>query len=386
MRRPGERQRVTLLELFFDLAFVFALTQLSRKLFEDLTWNGAFQTFVLLLAMSWIWTLTAWLTDRLEPRHPAVQLVVLGTMVASLVMAAVVPEAFGGQGLVFAAVSAVVHIGVTLFLLLVLPEPQRQAAQRILLWSGVSAALWIAGGFARGAGRGTLWILAAAVDYIAFALRYPTPGLGRMTNPDWPLGAEHLAERHRQFFIIALGELILVTGLTFSQNDLDADHIAAFGASIATTVLFWRIYVHRAGELLGQAIAAVPDPVRLTRPVALAHLVMVAGVVVTAVGNELVITQPLGDIRPAWIATLLGGPVLFVAGRARLEHTVFGRVSRNRPIALLTLLALAPPLLFAPPLLAAVAVALVLTGVAVSDASRSRGHPPEAPAPASTPA
>ncbi|MEU4481851.1 low temperature requirement protein A [Micromonospora sp. NPDC023966] len=366
---------MALLELFFDLAFVFALTQLSRVLVSNLTWSGAYQTFVLLLALWWIWTVTAWLTNRLDPRRPAVQLVVLGTMIASLVMAAVLTDAFGERGLVFASVSAVLHLAVPLFLTVALPEPERRTAWRILVWSTGTAALWFAGGLTGGAIRGVLWTLAAALDYAAFTLRFPTPRLGRVTAPEWPVSAEHLAERHRQLFIIALGELILVTGLTSTRTDFTADRTTAFAASILSTVLFWRIYVHRAGELLDDAIAVAADPVRLTRPMALAHLTMVAGVVVTAVGDELVITHPVGHGHPTWVVVLLGGPALFVAGRALLEHTVFGRVSPDRPIALLTLLVLSAPLLFAPPLLATVAVAAVLAAIVLIDTRRAHRSP-----------
>ena len=381
LRRPGKAQPVTLLELFFDLAFVFALTQLSRTLIDNLTWSGAYQTLVLLLAVLWVWTLTAWVTDRLDPEHPAVQAVVLATMVGGLVMGAALAESFGRHGLVFAAVATVIHLGVMLFLILALSGPERRTGQRLLFWAAATAGLWLSGGIVGGTARAALWGAAAAVDYIAFALRFPTPGLGRVVVEDWPLVAEHLADRHRQLFIIALGELILVAGLTFSQGDLDADRSAAFGASILTTVLVWRIYVYRAGELVDEAITASADPIRLTRPVALAHLIMVAGVVVTAVGDELVIAQPLGRTHPAWIAVLHGGPALFIVGRARLEHAVFGRVSANRSIALLALLALTPPMLFLPPLGAAVAVAAVLGAVTGSDAYRARRRPAAPPLP-----
>jgi low temperature requirement protein LtrA len=337
-RGPGDRHPVGLLELFFDLAFVFALTQLSRKLISDLTWTGAYQTLVVLLAMWWVWTLTAWLTNRMDPRRPGVQAVVLGTMIASIVMAAVLTRAFDERAIVFASVLAALHVAVMLFLTVALPEPERRTAGRLLVWSTGTAALWLAGGLTGGTAREVLWTLGAAVDYAAFALRYPTPRLGRVSTTDWPVAAEHLAERHRQLFIIALGELILVTGLTFTRADLTADRTGAFAASILTTTLLWRIYVYRAGELLGEAIAAAADPVRLTRPVALAHLAMVADIVVTAVGDELVVTQPFGHNHPAWVAVLVGGPALFLVGRSVLEQTVFGRVSPDRPIALLLLL------------------------------------------------
>jgi low temperature requirement protein LtrA len=180
--------------------------------------------------------------------------------------------------------------------------------------------------------------------------------------------------------------LILVTGLAFSGSGLGADRSAALVVSFATTVLLWRIYIYRAGELLGTAIAAARDPLRVGYAQAYSHLIMVAGIVVTAVGQELVITHPLGHTRLAWIAVILGGPALFLAGRAIFEYAVFARVSRDRPIGLLALAVAAPVTLLLPPLLAAIAATAVLAGIAIADAARAREQPPEPPSPPGGPA
>jgi len=382
LRRPGEPQRAAFLELFFDLVFVFALATLSQELIERLGWSGGFQTLVLLLALWWVWSLTAGITDRFGPQRLAIQLMVIATMLGSLVMGAALPEAFGGQGLVFAGVYVGIQISRSLFLVLALRghEVHRTGA-RVLFWFGVSAVPWLAGALAQGASRGALWTLAVAVDYTAGGLRYPTPGFGRAPTSEWPVVAEHIAERYRQFFIIALGELILITGFTFTRSGFAAGRTAAVVVSFAITVLLWRIYIYRAGELLGAAITGAPDPLRLSLPASYAHLVMVASIVATAAGAEVVIAHPFGHTQPAWIAVILGGPALFLAGRALFEYAVFARVSRDRPIGLLVLVALAPAMLLVPPLLVALAAAVVLAGVAGSDAARARGRPPEQPSP-----
>jgi low temperature requirement protein LtrA len=381
LRSPEDPQRATFLELFFDLAFVFALTQLSQVLSQRLDRSGAFQTLVLLLAMWWIWFSTAWITNRLDPRRPAVQMVVIATLVGSLVMTAALPEAFGGYALIFAGSFAVIQVGRLLTLMIAQRSDPQHGFTRVLFWAAVSAVPWIVGAFVHGTARGALWTLAAAIDYTLFALGYPTPRLGRLPASRQPLLAEHLAERYRQFFIIALGELILVTGLAFSGGGFAVDRSAAFIVSIATTVLLWRIYIYRAGELLSAAIAAAPDQFRLARSTSYGHLVMVAGIVVTAVGDKLLITHPLGHTRAAWIAVILGGPALFLAGRAGFEYLVFARVSWDRPIGLLVLAALAPGMLLVPPLVVGLAATAVLAGIAICDAARSRGHPPEPPSP-----
>jgi len=105
----------------------------------------------------------------------------------------------------------------------------------------------------------------------------------------------------------------------------------------------------------------------------------VAGIVLTAVGDEIVITHPVGHARPAWIAVMLAGPGLFLVGRAIFEYAVLARVSRNRWIGLLVLAALTPVTLHTPPLIVALAASAVLTGVAAGDASRARGRPSETP-------
>jgi low temperature requirement protein LtrA len=250
-----------------------------------------------------------------------------------------------------------------------------------LIWFCISAVPWIAGALVQGAAREALWTLAVVVDYMAGRLRYPTPRLGRSPSSELPSMAEHLAERHRQFFIIALGELILLSASTLGDHGFARDRTAAFVVSVATTVLFWRIYIYRAGEVAASAIAASTDPARLGLSAFYAHLVMVAGVVVTAVGAELVIAHPSGHTEPASIAVILGGPALFLAGRARFEYAVFARVSPDRPIGLLALAALTPVMLLVSSLLVALAAAAVLAGIAIADAIRARGHPPEPPSP-----
>ncbi|WP_327648064.1 low temperature requirement protein A [Micromonospora zamorensis] len=382
LRKPGDPQRATFLELFFDLAFVYVLVQLGQVLSQNLTWRGAFHTLVLLLAVWWVWCSTATVPDRFDPQRPTIQLLVIATLVGSLLMAVALPEAFGAQGLVFAGAYVVVQVGRSIGLLIALRGHELQrGALRVVIWFCVSAVPWIAGALVHGTVREALWLLAVAIDYLAGKLRYLTPGLGRSPPSELPSAAEHLAERHRQFFIIALGEMILVSASTLGGSGFAPDRTTAFLVSIAATVLLWRIYIYRAGELSASAIAGSRDPARLGLSAFYAHLVMVAGVVVAAVGAELVIAHPSGHPEPAWIAIILGGPALFLAGRSRFEYVVFSRVSRDRPIGLLALAALTPLMFLVPPIVAALAAAAVLAGVAISDAARARGRPSEVPSP-----
>jgi low temperature requirement protein LtrA len=381
-RGPEEPRQVTFLDLFLDLVFVFALFQLSHGLLAHLGWSGTFQTAVLLLAVWLVWNHTARIGDRYDLRRPVIQLLVIGSMFGTFVLAVAAPEAFGTRGLVFAGVYVAVQVGRYLFLLAVTRGGERRPEARELFWFGVSALPWLAGAAAQGWARGVLWVLALAVDYTSIGLGWPAPGLGRARAEEFAISGEFVAERVRQFFIIALGELILVTGLTVtSSSGSGAGREAAVVVAFATTVLLWRIYIYRAGEVLGAAVAAAPDPLRVGISVLYAHPVMVTGLVAISVGDELVITHPAGRIQPAWIAVILGGPALFLAGRAMFEYVVFSRVSPDRVIGILVLAAVSPAMVLAPPLLAALAAAVVLAGVAIADAARARRHPDEPPSP-----
>ncbi|WBB64826.1 low temperature requirement protein A [Micromonospora sp. WMMD812] len=380
--RGPEEKRATFLDLFFDLVFVFALFRLSHGLREQLDWSGAFQTLVLLLAVWWVWDQSAAAGDRFDPRRPAMQVLAIGCMFGSFVLAAAVPEAFGAHGLVFAGAYVAVQVGRSLFLVIVTRGDKRQRPEtRALFWFGVSAVPWLAGAAVQGWPRGALWALAVVVEYTVAILGWPTPRLGRVSAAEFSISGEFLAERHRQFVIIALGELILVAGLGLSSNGFEADRSAAAVVAFATTVLLWRIYIHRAGEVLGEAVATARDPLRVALPARFAHPVMVGGIVAISVSDELVIEHPLGNTPPAWAAVILGGPALFLAGRAIFEYSVFGRVSRGCVAGILVLPATSPATIVLPPLLVAATAALVLAGIAVSDAARARGHPPEPPAP-----
>jgi low temperature requirement protein LtrA len=385
-RKPEEPQRVTFLELFFDLAFVYALFQLSHGLLAHLRWSGAFQTLVLLLAVWLVWSSTARMRGRYNTRRSAIQLLVIGSMFGAAVLAAVVPDAFSTRGPVFAGAYVAVQVGRCLFLVVITRgerRPEWLPELRQLFWFGVSALPWLAGAVAHGWARGVLWALAVTVDYTSLRLGLPTPGLGRTSAAEFAVSGEIAAERQRQFVIIALGELILITGLTFTSSGFGAGHTAAAVVAFATAALLWRIYIYRAGEILGAAVAAAPDPLRVGISSVFLHLAMVAGLVVISAGDELVITRPARPIQPAWIAVILGGPALFLAGRALLEYLVFSRVSKDRVIGVLVLAAVSPVMVFAPPLLAAVAAAVVLAGVAIADTARARRHPDEPPSPRS---
>jgi low temperature requirement protein LtrA len=370
VRVPGA-QRVTSMELFFDLVFVFAVTQLSHLLLEHLTVSGALQTMLVLLAVWWAWMDTAWVTNWLNPALRPTRVMLLGAMLASLIMAAAIPDAFGERGLAFAVGYASLQIGRTIFVIWATRADValRTNFQRFLAWRSAAATLWVAGGIAHGTVRIVLWIAAAAIDCSGPLLYFFVPRLGRSHIEDWSIAGDHLAERCHLFLIVTFGESVLVTGATFSDLTWTPSTVIGVAVCFAGTAALWWIYFDSSAERGTEVISASQTPGRLGRSAyTYWHLPMVAGIIVTAVGDELVITNPGGDPTTATALAVLGGPVLFLGGHAVFKQTLFGRFSIQRVAAVALLVALIPVGLVSPPLLTAALVVLVVGGVAITDA------------------
>ncbi|MET8232801.1 low temperature requirement protein A [Micromonospora sp. NPDC005298] len=386
--RPAESSgRATFLELFFDLAFVVALTRVSQRfagLGDDTGWalaEGFGRTLLLFLALWLIWSHTAWITSRYEPEQPVVQAVVVGTMFAGLVMAVTLPRAMEERAVPFVAAYLVVMVVRPLVVAAALSgHPRRRVPLRLAVWAAATAPLWLVGALGPDRFRLSLWAVALAVDYLAWTLGWPLPRVGASRIGRWRIAGTHLADRYQQMVLIALGESILVLGTVFSGADYSGERAAAFVVAFATSALIWRIYFHRAGLLLTEALERATPPGRLGAMSERTHLLIVLSVLVTSVGYELVIDDPFGPPRPAWLLFLVGGPMLFLVARARLEHEIFGRVSRSRIVGLVALLLFTPAVARWEPMVGLSVVAGVLALVALLDARRSRGRPTEVPA------
>ena len=172
--------RVTYIELFFDLVFVFAITQLSHGLLHHLTPLGAFQAALLFLAVWWVWIYTCWITNWLDPERPAVRLLLLALMLAGLVMSMSLPEAFEDKGLAFAIAFVLMQVGRSLFVAWALRRHNARNYRnflRITAWLAVSGACWIAGGLSEGPQRMALWGLAVAIEFASPSLGFWTPAI-----------------------------------------------------------------------------------------------------------------------------------------------------------------------------------------------------------------
>src|SRR5919197_667416 len=208
MTRPGLRraadieQRATSLELFYDLVFVFAVTQVSHHLLDDLTWRGAGQSALLLLVVWWSWNYTTWVTNELDPESPVVRLLMIAIMLASLVMAAAIPDAFTGEAGLFVGSYLAIQVGRHTFLTFAAAERgtlERARAGRILVWFVAAGVFWIAGAIADGTARTLLWLIALAIDYGAPLVLFWIPGRPFIGEAAWEVTTTHFSERFALF-------------------------------------------------------------------------------------------------------------------------------------------------------------------------------------------
>ena len=311
-------QRVTNIELFFDLVYVFAVTQLSHYLLGHADLRGALQTGLLLMMVWLVWSYTTWVTNWLNPDRMAVRLLLVVLMLVSLAMSVSLPRAFEDLGLWVGGAYAVQQVGRTVFIVIALRgHPLEVNFQRILAWCVVSSAFAIAGGLTHGNARALLWLAAVGVDLLGAWVGFYTPGLGRSRTSDWTIEGGHFAERCQAFILIALGESIVIIGATLSDiKHITATTVAAFVVAFAGSVALWWLYFDRSAGASAEVIAASDDPGRIARAAYhLIHPVMVAGIIVAAAADDKILTSPsVASVSSAWM--ILGGPVLFLAGHA----------------------------------------------------------------------
>ncbi|MET0271497.1 MAG: low temperature requirement protein A, partial [Phenylobacterium sp.] len=345
----------------------------------------------LMLAVWWAWIYTTWITNWLDPEHPLVRAMLFALMAAGLVLSTSLTDAFDGRALPFAAAYVSIQVGRTLFMLWACRHeaPLCRNFQRVLAWLATSGVVWIAGAFAEGTARFALWGLALGIEYISPAVAFWTPGLGRTPTHDWNVEGGHMAERCGLFIIICLGESILVTGATFAELAWSPSVVAAFATAFVGSVALWWIYFSAHADMASHAISESADPGRIARvSYTYAHIPLVAGIIVTAAGDELVLAHPSGLLSPAIAWVLVGGPALFLAGALWFKWSVFRVIARPRATGLLLLLGTGAltPWLTPLGLSAAVTGVLVLVGAWETWIRFRQGHDATAPLPTHKPA
>jgi low temperature requirement protein LtrA len=346
IRSAGE-QRATFFELFFDLVYVFGVTQLSHHLLADITWSSAAETAFMLVALYWAWNYTTWMTNWFDPDTAPVRLVLVFVMLASLLMAIAIPKGFGDNALLFACAYSGMQIGRNSFVVAVTPTGVfNQNFRQILAWALISAPLWVAGGIVDAeAVRWVLWLAALGLDLAAPLLTYWLPGVGRTPMSQWHIEGAHFGERFQLFVIIALGESVVLAGATASDTGLSFAVVAALVlAFLSSTALWWLYFGQVAGTVLERILMATADERgQIGRDIyTYLHLPIIAGIVLVAVGDELVIAHPSADLSDAGSLVALGGPALFLAGLMACAARLGEAQSRLRAIALVVLLAAVP--------------------------------------------
>jgi low temperature requirement protein LtrA len=383
-RHGHDHTRVTYVELFFDLVFVFAITQLSHTLLEHLSLKGLLQAALLFMAVWWVWIYTSWVTNWLDPEKTPVRLLLFVLMLAGLVLSTSIPQAFESKGLAFAGAYVFMQVGRSLFMVWALKghsPGNYHNFQRVSCWLAVSAVFWIAGAFVQGDTRFALWAIALVIEYAGPSLGFRTPGLGASTTSDWDVEGGHLAERCALFVIIALGESVLVTGATFAKLPWTPVTVASFLVAFVGSVAMWWIYFNIGAERGSRHISASDDPGRLARLVyTYLHLPLVAGIIVAAVGDELVLAHPTGHTNVQTAAVLLGGPALYLIGNLLFKRASAKHFPLSHLVGLGLLALLVPAATVASPLMFSGATALVLVIVAIWETRSFRPSRANAPA------
>jgi low temperature requirement protein LtrA len=334
--------RVTNMELFFDLVYVFAITQLSDFLYLHLTFHGALQALVMFGAVWWAWNYTAWATNWVDPESIPGVLLMIGLMAISLVMSAAIPEAFEGRALPFAIAYVAIQVVRSSFMVWAFPreDPMRRNFAQLLAWSGIAGVIWIVGACLHGDARLVVWLVALAVDVGAPMHSFRLPGLGPTPMERWTLAGGHLAERCQLVLMIALGESILRVGLTWSEKRGSPSVDAAFVVGFLACAGLWGAYFLQFAERGVQVISGSGNAAtRVGRSgYTYAHAMMVAGVILVAVAIRLAIDDPDASSTLASALTMLGGTALYLAGLVVFKRSI-ERGSVRAPLIAIVVLA-----------------------------------------------
>ena len=368
-RAPGAERVVTPLELFFDLVYVFAIGQLSHHLLEHVDLRTGAETAIMTLAVFYAWYMVAWGANWLDPDRPPVRLLLVGLMFASLLMSAAIPGAFDGRAWLFVTGYLLIQIGRSLFLIIALRG--RALGRHFvndLVWELGAGALWVAGAIADADARLVLWGLAVAATYTGVASLHWLPGRGRAIDlAHTEIAGGHLIERFRLFFIIVLGETVLVTGNSFTNEPFELERLLTLVIAFTGTVALWWCYFQRIERIGFEAAETADDAGAIGWEGTWTLTLIVIALIGIAVGDELAIAHP--DDEPTLGFTILafGGPALFLLAQTLFLRDVLGHVPRSRLLGLaaLALLAFATASLT---LIAGIAASTaVLVAVAVAD-------------------
>ena len=330
--RASTPQSVTFVELFFDLVFVFAVTQVTVLTAHDLTLGGVLRSILIFWLIWWAWTQFTWTLNPADTTHSAVRLITLVATGAAFVMATTVAGAFGEDGVWFAATYVVVRalgLGLQVRVDLEHPDADHVGVRRWVAFSVVGLTLVLLGGLADPALRTWLWVATVAADLIAASIA------GRART--WDLNPAHVSERHGLFVIIAIGESLIVAGTAVAAEERTAPLvIAAVAALVVACLLWWSYFGWLKDALEHRLAAAAPNRLgQLTRDAfSVAHFPLVCGIIGFAVAIEEIVAHPDEHASPEVVAALGVGIALFVGAGALAWWRLSGRILLPRLVVL----------------------------------------------------
>jgi low temperature requirement protein LtrA len=364
-----EGERVTPLELFFDLVFVLAVTQCTALMAHDPSWSGLAQGLLVLGMLWWAWTGYSWLTSVLDPEEGAVRLVMFGAMAALLIVSICVPHAFGNLALAFALTYGALRIAHIGLFMLASPDDDglRHSVLSLAASTVVAISLLAAASLFDGLAQGALWALALFLDM---------SGPYFFGSEGWKLVPGHFAERHGLVVIIALGESIVAIGLGAS-GELDLGIGAAAVLGVALTAAMWWTYFDVVAIVSARRLAEA-EPGRVQNEMArdsysYLHLLMVAGIVLSAFGLKLTIGDPTAHLHTVPAFALLGGVAIYLLGHVAFRYRHIRTVNRRRLLLAVILLILVP-VATEVPAVAALAVVNILIWVLIAYETRGYGE------------
>jgi low temperature requirement protein LtrA len=317
-------RRTSPVELLWDLVFVFAVTQVTTLLADDITWGGFGRGMLVLALVWWAWSAFVWAANAQDPSSRSLRALLLTAMVLIFVSGIALPDAFGDEGTVF----AVTYAGVRVLHLALYADASRRgnASWRAIAGFALTVALGmgllVAGSLTHGATRASLWTVAALIDYAgpAWLTRERLRGLQRVA-------VAHFAERYSLFVIICLGESIIAAGAGAVGRPLAADLVAAVALSLVTTIGLWWTYFDRQAETAERRLRVHRDPVLAAADAySYLHLVLVAGIIVFAVGVKEAIHDVEEPLATAARLALCGGVALYLVGHVAFALRMMGTV------------------------------------------------------------
>ncbi|NLR96314.1 low temperature requirement protein A [Rhizobium sp. P38BS-XIX] len=343
LRAKGSKNesKVSFVELFFDLVFVFSISQLAHSLGEHFTPLGAMEAIMLIFAVWWVWIFTTWVTNWLDPDRMPVRIMLFVLMFAGLILSAAIPDAFGDKAIFFAGAYVFMQVGRSLFAVYALRDVhsgRHRNFLRITSWLVLSGIFWIAGALMEGELRIGLWLVALVIEYSAPALGFRVPGLGKSTVADWDVSGAHIAERCALFIIICLGEAVLQAGKTFAEEPVTPLMIMVFITAFVGTVALWWIYFQFGHERAAHRIEHDDTPGSLARQAfTYAHIPILAGIILSVVGDEFLFAHPHEQADMHLAAAILGGPAVFLLGNLWFKGATTGRPPLSHIVGLVGL-------------------------------------------------